>query len=105
MGLNQVDTHGPDRPGNFSKADVYVVLNHPPEPIDLELDPVSNTLYWTDHGDPPFGDSVNVFNLDAVFKGENMVYESLYSACMIGLECRRALSMVSCFSGDLMGGV
>jgi hypothetical protein len=104
MGLNQVDTHGPDRPGNFSKADVHVVLNHLPEPIDLGLDPVSNTLYWTDHGDLPFGDSVNVFNLDAVFKGENGL-RILVQCLRDGFGMPSGLEYGLMFFGDLMGGV
>ncbi|KZP17117.1 hypothetical protein FIBSPDRAFT_894523 [Athelia psychrophila] len=32
---------------------------HLPEPIDLELDTTSRTLYWTDRGDPPLGNTLN----------------------------------------------
>jgi hypothetical protein len=30
-----------------------------PEPMDLELDPANRTVYWTDRGDPPLGNTVN----------------------------------------------
>ena len=30
-----------------------------PEPIDLEIDHTTRTLYWTDRGDPPHGNTVN----------------------------------------------
>lgn len=36
-----------------------VVFDKLPEPIDLELDETSQTLYWTDRGDPPTGNSLN----------------------------------------------
>jgi hypothetical protein len=35
-----------------------------PEPIDLELDPANRTVYWTDRGDPPLGNTVNPAPLD-----------------------------------------
>lgn len=39
--------------------DVEVVFDKLPEPIDLEMDEESHTLYWTDRGDPPTGNSLN----------------------------------------------
>lgn len=44
----------PDR-----RWDVEVVFGGLPEPIDLEMDEESQTLYWTDRGDPPDGNSLN----------------------------------------------
>jgi hypothetical protein len=35
-----------------------------PEPIDLELDPANRTIYWTDRGDPPLGNTVNPAPMD-----------------------------------------
>ena len=35
-----------------------------PEPIDLELDPANRSVYWTDRGDPPLGNTVNPAPLD-----------------------------------------
>ncbi|KZP17115.1 hypothetical protein FIBSPDRAFT_934217 [Athelia psychrophila] len=32
---------------------------HLPEPIDLELDPTTQALYWTDRSDPPLGNTLN----------------------------------------------
>ncbi|ROW04742.1 hypothetical protein VMCG_04713 [Cytospora schulzeri] len=39
--------------------DIEVIFDRLPEPIDLEMDEESNTLYWTDRGDPPSGNSLN----------------------------------------------
>lgn len=39
--------------------DVEVVFDKLPEPIDLEMDEHSQTLYWTDRGDPPSGNTLN----------------------------------------------
>jgi hypothetical protein len=35
-----------------------------PEPTDLDLGPVHRTLYWTDRGDPPRGNTVNRATMD-----------------------------------------
>jgi hypothetical protein len=35
-----------------------------PEPIDLELDPANRTVYWTDRGDPPLGNTVDPAPMD-----------------------------------------
>lgn len=47
-----------------SRDDIQVVLPGLPEPIDLEIDETSNTLYWTDRGEVPFGNSLNRARLD-----------------------------------------
>jgi hypothetical protein len=42
-----------------TRDDIELVLDHLPEPIDLEVDPDTDTLFWTDRGDPPFGNTLN----------------------------------------------
>jgi len=46
-----------------ARDDVEVLFDGLPEPIDLELH--SNRLYWTDRGDPPFGNSLNSADVSA----------------------------------------
>lgn len=41
------------------RTDVETVFDGLPEPIDLEWDEESDTLYWTDRGDPPKGNTLN----------------------------------------------
>lgn len=41
------------------RSDIEVLFRNLPEPIDLEVDEDSQTLFWTDRGDPPFGNSLN----------------------------------------------
>jgi DNA-binding beta-propeller fold protein YncE len=41
------------------RSDVEVLFDGLPEPIDLELELTTRTLYWTDRGDPPRGNTVN----------------------------------------------
>jgi hypothetical protein len=41
-----------------------ILYENLPEPIDLELDLANRTLYWTDRGDPPRGNTVNRATMD-----------------------------------------
>ncbi|KAL2069532.1 hypothetical protein VTL71DRAFT_14211 [Oculimacula yallundae] len=42
-----------------NRTDIELLLSGLPEPIDLEIDEDSQTLFWTDRGDPPTGNSLN----------------------------------------------
>lgn len=42
-----------------SRKDIELLYENLPEPIDLDLDPASRTLYWTDRGNPQRGNTVN----------------------------------------------
>jgi hypothetical protein len=42
-----------------SRKDIELLYGSLPEPIDLELDLANRTIYWTDRGDPPRGNTVN----------------------------------------------
>ena len=46
-------------------GDAQCIVSDLPEPIDLEIDEASGTLYWTDRGELPFGNSLNRVRLDA----------------------------------------
>jgi hypothetical protein len=66
-GLGRILRAGIDVPAGESAAcrsDIEVVFKDLPEPIDLEIDHTTRTLYWTDRGDPPHGNTVNRAALD-----------------------------------------
>jgi sugar lactone lactonase YvrE len=42
-----------------NRSDIELLYENLPEPIDLDLDVANGTLYWTDRGDPPRGNTVN----------------------------------------------
>lgn len=44
---------------------IQTLLNHLPEPIDLEIDDENRILYWTDRGAPPDGNSLNCAKITA----------------------------------------
>jgi hypothetical protein len=49
-----------------NRSDIELLLSDLPEPIDLEIDEESQTLFWTDRGDPPFGNSLNSIKLQGL---------------------------------------
>lgn len=42
-----------------SRDDIETLFDGLPEPVDLELDTATTTLYWTDRGALPFGNTLN----------------------------------------------
>jgi hypothetical protein len=59
------EAHGhPAHRAQGQRADIEVLFDELPEPIDLELDPRSRMIYWTDRGDPPRGNTVNRAPMD-----------------------------------------
>jgi hypothetical protein len=61
-GLGKILRAGIEMPAGDTAAersDTEVLFDGLPEPIDLEIDRAAGTLYWTDRGDPPRGNTVN----------------------------------------------
>jgi sugar lactone lactonase YvrE len=48
-----------------NRADIEVLYDGLPEPIDLDLALDDRVLYWTDRGDPPRGNTVNRAPMDS----------------------------------------
>jgi hypothetical protein len=48
-----------------NRADIELLYDGLPEPIDLELDLNSRVMYWNDRGDPPHGNTVNRAPMDS----------------------------------------
>ena len=87
-----------------NRRDIELLYDHLPEPIDLDLDPVNRTLYWTDRGDPPRGNTVNRAPLDA--KAENRPEpEILFAHLMEGIGLALDLKGGRMFITDLGGSV
>ena len=87
-----------------NRRDIELLYDHLPEPIDLDLDPVNRTLYWTDRGDPPRGNTVNRAPLDA--EAENRPEpEILFAHLMEGIGLALDLKGGRMFITDLGGSV
>jgi hypothetical protein len=54
----------PAAPSPAQRLDIQCLLSGLPEPVDLEFDEESRSLYWTDRGEIPFGNSLNRIRLD-----------------------------------------
>jgi hypothetical protein len=61
----------PPHPENLAAAKIHCLIAWfgLPEPIDLDIDPGTRVLYWTDRGDPPRGNTVNRAPLDVAVNG------------------------------------
>ena len=73
-----------------------------PEPIDLELDEERQTLYWTDRGDPPRGNSLNRAFISSDKVGEvEILATRFHEAIGLAIDGKERKAYVS----DLAGGV
>lgn len=85
-------------------GDIQILLDNLPEPIDLELDHVSGTLYWTDRGDPPHGNTVNSVALADV-SANNLQPQILVRKLHEGIGLALDLKNGRMFFGDLGGSL
>ncbi|CAJ2514174.1 Uu.00g022930.m01.CDS01 [Anthostomella pinea] len=51
-----------------TRDDIELLFDNLPEPIDLEIDSDTQTLYWTDRGDPPKGNTINKADISKSIK-------------------------------------
>jgi len=87
-----------------NRRDAELVYEALPEPIDLDIDPATRTLYWTDRGDPPRGNTVNRAPLDAR-QGERKAPEIVFSNLMEGIGLALDHKNGRMFITDLAGSV
>lgn len=85
-----------------NRADVEVLFDNLPEPIDLEWEPERQYLYWTDRGDPPAG---NTLNRAIVRAGEPMVREIILTGLHEGIGLALDHTNKRAFVSDLGGYV
>jgi hypothetical protein len=67
-GLGRIFRAGLNLPAGLDpvrRTDIETWFADLPEPIDLELDPETRLMYWTDRGNPPQGNTVNRASIDA----------------------------------------
>jgi 3-hydroxyacyl-CoA dehydrogenase len=55
----RANIHMPEGETASSRSDTELLFDNLPEPIDLEFEPKSQTLYWTDRGEYPLGNTLN----------------------------------------------
>ena len=104
-GLGRILRAGIDLPAGesaSSRSDVEVVFKDLPEPIDLEIEPTTRTLYWTDRGDPPHGNTVNRAQLDTIGVSEpEIVFTHLMEGIGIALDPAHNRMFVTDLGGNI----
>jgi hypothetical protein len=90
--------------GSVGERQIEVLWSELPEPIDLELDPDTNTMYWTDRGDPPRGNTLNKAAIPAV--GEpgddvSLVAANYHEAIGLAVDAPAGVAYVSDLSGQI----
>jgi hypothetical protein len=84
------------------RTDITLVFDNLPEPIDLEWDEANSTLYWTDRGDPPEG---NTLNRSRFVNGAPGSHEILLSGLAEGIGLALDVAHNRAFVSDLGGFV
>jgi hypothetical protein len=87
-----------------SRRDIDTLFSALPEPVDLDLDTATMTLYWTDRGAPPFGNTLNRASLDdshAIGFHREVLCGGFREA--IGLSVHRERNVI--FASDLSGSI
>ena len=83
-----------------TRKDIELLYDGLPEPIDLDLDLASRTMYWTDRGDPPRGNTVNRAPMDSR-KDPEIIFNHLMEGIGLALDLKNNRM----FMTDLGGSV
>src|SRR5258706_4419843 len=84
------------------RDDIELLYDGLPEPIDLEIDPTTRTLYWTDRGDPPRGNTVSRAPLDTPADqrpAPEIVFSHLMEGIGIALDRKGGRMFITDFAG------
>lgn len=87
-----------------NRNDIELLYENLPEPIDLDLDLANRTMYWTDRGDPPRGNTVNRAPMDVAL-GKNTAPEIVVHDLMEGIGLFLDLKGGRMFFADFGGSV
>jgi len=95
----------PKGQGPANRKDIEVLYEGLPEPIDLELDLANRTIYWTDRGDPPRGNTVNRAPMDPSLGNGKVEPQIVFDHLMEGIGIALDLKGGRMFLTDLGGSV
>jgi sugar lactone lactonase YvrE len=88
-----------------NRADIEVLYDGLPEPIDLDLDLNNRVIYWTDRGDPPRGNTVNRAPMDSdgkVRPAPEIVLTHLMEGIGIALDLKGDQMFITDFGGNVL---
>jgi len=95
----------PKAQGAANRKDIELLYEGLPEPIDLELDLANRTMYWTDRGDPPRGNTVNWAPMDPAQGNGKKEPVIIFDHLMEGIGIALDLKGGRMFLTDLGGSV
>jgi len=87
-----------------NRQDIELIYDRLPEPIDLDIDPTTRMLYWTDRGDPPRGNTVNRAPLDAApgsRPSPDIVFDHLMEGIGLALDPKGRRMFITDFGGSI----
>jgi hypothetical protein len=88
-----------------NRADIEVLYDGLPEPIDLDLDLNHRVIYWTDRGDAPRGNTVNRAPMDWNTNGRptpELVLTHLMEGIGIALDLKGDRMFITDFGGNIL---
>jgi hypothetical protein len=88
-----------------NRKDIELLYENLPEPIDLELDLANRTIYWTDRGDAPRGNTVNRAPMDPSQGNGTKEPQIIFKHLMEGIGISLDLKGGRMFLTDLGGSV
>ena len=87
-----------------NRSDIELLYENLPEPIDLDFDLANRTLYWTDRGDPPRGNTVNRAPMDPapdIHREPQIVLSNLMEGIGLALDVKGGRMFVTDFAGTV----
>jgi DNA-binding beta-propeller fold protein YncE len=87
-----------------NRTDIELLYEKLPEPIDLDLDLANRTLYWTDRGDPPRGNTVNRAPMDPLSgnrKEPEILFTHLEEGIGLALDLKGGRMFITDYAGSL----
>jgi len=87
-----------------AREDIELLYDALPEPIDLDLDLANRTMYWTDRGDPPLGNTVSRGPMDptpGAQKDPEIIFDHLMEGIGLALDMKNSRFFVTDLGGSV----
>jgi len=85
------------------RTDIETLFDKLPEPIDMDLDLAHRTMYWTDRGDPPRGNTVSRAPMDPGKGPQEILVSGLKEGIGISLDLKGGRMYYTDLSGNVYG--
>ena len=102
--ISRANIEIPQGQGPANRTDIELLYENLPEPIDLDLDLANRTLYWTDRGDGPRGNTVNRAPMDPLpgnHKEPEILFTHLEEGIGLALDLKGGRMFITDFAGSL----